>query len=131
MAQLQLPKLKLAHLQNYFIPLKLLRALISPLRIMADTTGCQSLLSWKYGHYLSLLDVKNKNIVGICSLCSAMNTLSTPMLSNSNLMEHLTKQYASTKPVAKDPMALLTQKVPLHPNCQSLILSGRALLHSL
>lgn len=74
---------------------------------MADRSDV-SFLSWKYGHYFSLLEMKDKNIVVSCSLCAGTKTLSTGKTSNSNLLKHLAKQHASTKLVAKDPGAANT-----------------------
>ena len=70
---------------------------------MADSADRMSFLSWKYGHYFSLVESKDKNVVVSCKLCAGAKTLSTSKSSNSNLMKHLLKQHASTKLVAKDP----------------------------
>ena len=70
---------------------------------MADSADRMSFLSWKYGHYFSLVESKDKNVVVSCKLCAGAKALSTSKSSNSNLMKHLLKQHASTKLVAKDP----------------------------
>ena len=63
-------------------------------------------LSWKYAHYFSFLTAKDtKNILVTCHLCGGSKTLATSKTSNSNLMKHLQKQYASTKLVEKGPAA--------------------------
>ena len=53
---------------------------------------------WKYRHYF----VKNKNLHVNCTLCPRAKFLSTSVVSNSNLMRHLSAVHASTKLVAKN-----------------------------
>ena len=38
--------------------------------IMADSADRMSFLSWKYGHYFSLVEIKDKNVVVSCKLCA-------------------------------------------------------------
>jgi len=72
---------------------------------MADSSDRASFLSWKYRHYFSLVQIKDKNILVSCSLCAGARTLSTAKNSNYNLHKHLVKQHASTKLIAKEPSA--------------------------
>lgn len=37
---------------------------------MADSADRMSFLSWKYGHYFSLVEIKDKNVVVSCKLCA-------------------------------------------------------------
>ncbi|XP_034556142.1 uncharacterized protein LOC117824687 [Notolabrus celidotus] len=65
-----------------------------------DEHSGASFQTWKYKHYFSLLETKEKNIVVSCRLCAGKKTLSTSKTSNSNLTKHLMKQHPSTKSVA-------------------------------
>ena len=55
---------------------------------------------WKYRHYFNLLEVKGKNLHVKCTLCPGAKCLSTSVVSNSNLMKHLSTAHTSTKLVA-------------------------------
>ena len=90
---------------------------------MSDNLDHASFLSWKYGHYFPLLQIKDKNILVSCSLCAGARTLSTAKNSNSNLHKHLVKRHASIKLIAKEPSALIKQSEPLHQNSKGLILN--------
>ena len=57
---------------------------------------------WRYKHYFKFIVVKGKNVHAMCTLCPGAKTLSTSVVSNSNLMKHLTMTHASTKLVAKN-----------------------------
>jgi hypothetical protein len=59
---------------------------------------------WRYKHYFQFIEVRGKNVNVKCTLCPGprAKTLSTSVLSNSNLMKHLTTTHASTKLVAKN-----------------------------
>ena len=70
---------------------------------MADSADGTSFLSWKYGHYFSLVEISDKNVVVSCQLRAGVKNLSTSKSSNSNLMKHLLEKHTSTKLVAKDP----------------------------
>uniref|UniRef100_A0A8C5GN46 BED-type domain-containing protein n=1 Tax=Gouania willdenowi TaxID=441366 RepID=A0A8C5GN46_GOUWI len=59
-------------------------------------------LRWRYKHYFKLIMVKGENVQVKCTLCPGEKTLSTSVVSNSNLMKHLTTTHASTKLVAKN-----------------------------
>lgn len=57
-----------------------------------------SFSKWKYAHYFTLVEHKDKNILVKCKLCvSGSKVLSTAINSNSNLLKHLQKLHASTK----------------------------------
>ncbi len=56
----------------------------------------------KYKHYVSLVEVKGKNVYVTCNLCPGRKSLSASVASNSNLMKHLTSSHAATKIVAKN-----------------------------
>ncbi|XP_073668227.1 uncharacterized protein [Paramisgurnus dabryanus] len=57
-----------------------------------------SFSKWKYAHYFTLVEQKDKNILVKCKLClSGSKVLSTATNSNSNLLKHLHKLHASTK----------------------------------
>ena len=99
---------------------------------MADSADRMSFLSWKYGHYFSLVESKDTNVVVSCKLCAGAKTLSTSKSSNSNLMKHLLKQHAS-KLVAKDPSptdaerdSMQTTKTRLYTDCSAADKPGRA-----
>uniref|UniRef100_A0A8C1Z2W8 BED-type domain-containing protein n=1 Tax=Cyprinus carpio TaxID=7962 RepID=A0A8C1Z2W8_CYPCA len=56
-----------------------------------------SFSKWKYAHYFTLVEHKDKNILVKCKLCvSGSKVLSTAINSNSNLLKHLQKLHAST-----------------------------------
>uniref|UniRef100_A0A8C6TVL0 HAT C-terminal dimerisation domain-containing protein n=1 Tax=Neogobius melanostomus TaxID=47308 RepID=A0A8C6TVL0_9GOBI len=57
---------------------------------------------WRYKHYFKFIASKGKNVHVMCTLCPGVKTLSTSVVSNSNLMKHLTTTHASTKLVAKN-----------------------------
>lgn len=56
--------------------------------------------NWKYNHYFTLIDIKGKNVYVQCTLCPGTKRLSTSVVSNSNLVKHLTSSHARTKLVA-------------------------------
>ena len=57
---------------------------------------------WKYRHYFNLLVVKGKNVHVKCTLCPRAKGSSMSVVSNTNLMKHLSRAHASTKLVAKN-----------------------------
>uniref|UniRef100_A0A672HM29 BED-type domain-containing protein n=1 Tax=Salarias fasciatus TaxID=181472 RepID=A0A672HM29_SALFA len=67
--------------------------------IMAEPKA--SFLSWKYAHYFSFVEQKERNVYVRCNLCLGTKTLSAAANSNSNLLKHLGTQHATTKLVAK------------------------------
>lgn len=51
-----------------------------------------SFSKWKYAHYFTLVEHKDKNIIVKCKLCvSGSKVQSTAINSNSNLLKHLQK----------------------------------------
>ncbi len=58
--------------------------------------------NWKYKHYVSLVEVKGKNVYVMCNLCPGRKSLSASVSSNSNLKKHLTSSHTATKIVAKN-----------------------------
>ena len=44
---------------------------------MAGSANRMSFLSWRYGHYLSLVEIKYKNVVVSCQLCAGVQNLAT------------------------------------------------------
>lgn len=66
------------------------------------SNGKLAFSKWKYRYYFNLLEVKGKNVHVKCSLCPGAKSLSTSVVSNSNLMKHLSTAHASTKLVAKN-----------------------------
>ena len=57
---------------------------------------------WQYRHDFNLLEVKGKNLHVKCTLFPRGKCLSTYVVSNSNLMKHLSMAHVSTKLVAKN-----------------------------
>ncbi|XP_074552409.1 uncharacterized protein LOC141809329 [Halichoeres trimaculatus] len=60
-----------------------------------------SFFSWKYAHYFSFVEQKERNVYVKCNLCLGTKSLSAAANSNSNLLKHLSTQHAATKLVAK------------------------------
>ncbi|XP_029952487.1 uncharacterized protein LOC115392103 isoform X3 [Salarias fasciatus] len=67
--------------------------------IMAEPKA--SFFSWKYAHYFSFVEQKERNVYVRCNLCLGTKTLSAAANSSSNLLKHLGTQHATTKLVAK------------------------------
>ncbi len=74
-----------------------------------------SFSKWKYAHYFTLVEHKDKNILVKCKLClSGSKVLSTAINSNSNLSKHLQKLHASTK-LEANPVSVDTLEVSQAP----------------
>ncbi len=74
-----------------------------------------SFSKWKYAHYFTLVEHKDKNILVKCKLClSGSKVLSTAINSNSNLSKHLRKLHASTK-LEANPVSVVTLEVSQAP----------------
>ncbi len=76
-----------------------------------------SFSKWKYAHYFTLVEHKDKNILVKCKLClSGSKVLSTAINSNSNLSKHLRKLtlHASTK-LEANPVSVDTLEVSQAP----------------
>lgn len=71
---------------------------------MASPTpeGKLAFSKWKYRPYFNLVEVKGKNVYVKCTLCPGAKCLSTSVVSNSNLMKHLSTAHASTTLVAEN-----------------------------
>uniref|UniRef100_A0A671TQG9 HAT C-terminal dimerisation domain-containing protein n=1 Tax=Sparus aurata TaxID=8175 RepID=A0A671TQG9_SPAAU len=70
--------------------------------MVANQSQCLHTCQWRYKHYFKFIVVKGKNVHVMCRSCPGAKTLSTSVVSNSNLMKHLTTTHASTKLVAKN-----------------------------
>lgn len=68
---------------------------------MAASSGKTAFSNWKYQHYFTLTEVRGKNVYVQCTLCRGTKRLSTSVVSNSNLLKHLSTSHAKTKLVAK------------------------------
>ena len=70
--------------------------------VMAAAELQPSFSAWRYSHYFTFVEHKEKNVLVKCKLClGGSKILSTAQNSNSNLLKHLQKQHAGTKQVAK------------------------------
>ncbi len=69
--------------------------------IMAAAESKLSFFTWRYSHYFTFVEQKEKNVLVKCNLCLGSKILSTAPNSNSNLLKHLQKQHAATRLVAK------------------------------
>lgn len=58
-----------------------------------------SFFSWKFAHYFSFVEQKERNVYVKCNLCLGTKCLSMAANSNSNLLKHLGTQHAATKQV--------------------------------
>lgn len=57
--------------------------------------------NWKFKQYFTPIDIKGKNVYVQCTLCPGTKRLSASVVSNSNLLKHLTSSHPRTKRAAK------------------------------
>ena len=81
---------------------------------LEQTNAKLAFSGWRYKHYFKFIVVKGKNMHVMCTLYPGAKTLSTSVVSNSNLMKHLTTTHGSTKLVAKN-TDTSTQMIARHP----------------